>query len=89
MGFYLEFCSSSARKAVTLIVKVAKAGGAHHMIFGDNSSTYFIGYKTHNKINQLKGDQICVILRCRAWFWFRMVIARYCFTPDHVCKVML
>jgi hypothetical protein len=34
----------------------------------DNTPTYFIGYKTHNKINKLKGDQIGIIPRCRAWF---------------------
>jgi hypothetical protein len=45
--------------------------------FWDNTSTYFIGYKTHNKINQLKGDRIGIIPRCRAWF--RMVIV---YTPD-------
>jgi hypothetical protein len=36
-------------------------------VFWDNTSTYFFGYKIHNKINQLKGDRIGVIPRCRAW----------------------
>jgi hypothetical protein len=52
------------------------------VLFGDNTLTYFIGYKTHNKINQLKGDQIGVIPRCRACF--RMVIAQYCLHPRYI-----
>jgi hypothetical protein len=48
--------------------------------FWDNTSTYFIGYKTQNKTNQLKGDRIGVIPRCRAWF--SMDIAQYCYTPN-------
>jgi hypothetical protein len=40
------------------MVKNVKSFSFLSGFFWDNTSTYFIGYKTHNKINQLKGDRV-------------------------------